>query len=116
MTDFQIRVRSYLFRAGVLLAFIVLTLQLWNLQIVQGETYRELADANRFRRTQVPASRGVIYDRNSELLVRNRPIYNITIIPAFLPDDYIDGDFQHGSSHYICPPLRVAKVASHHPS
>jgi len=87
MTDFQIRVRSYLFRAGVLLAFIVLTLQLWNLQIVQGETYRELADANRFRRTQVPASRGVIYDRNSELLVRNRPVYNIIIIPAFLPDD-----------------------------
>ena len=87
MTDFQIRVRSYLFRAGILLAFTVLALQLWNLQIVQGETYRELADANRFRRTQVPASRGVIYDRNGELLVRNRPVYNIIVIPAFLPDD-----------------------------
>lgn len=87
MTEFQIRVRSYLLRAGVLLAFFVLALQLWNLQIVQGETYRELADANRFRLVQVPASRGVMYDRNGELLVRNRPIYNVIVIPAFLPDD-----------------------------
>ena len=87
MTEFQVRVRSYLFRAGVFIAFLVLTLQLWNLQIVQGETYRELADANRFRLTQVPASRGVIYDRNGELLVQNRPVYNVIIIPAFLPED-----------------------------
>lgn len=61
--------------------------QLWNLQVVQGETYRELADANRFRVTQVPASRGIIYDRNGTLLVRNRPVYNVVIIPAFLPED-----------------------------
>ena len=87
MTDFQIRLRSYIFRGLILLAFAVLATQLWNLQIIQGETYEALADANRFRITQVPASRGVIYDRNGELLVRNRPIYNIIIIPAYLPDD-----------------------------
>lgn len=87
MTEFQIRARSYLFRGGVVLAFVILAVQLWNLQIVQGETYKELADANRFRLTQVPAPRGVIYDQNGELLVRNRPIYNVVIIPAYLPDD-----------------------------
>jgi penicillin-binding protein 2 len=87
MTEFQVRVRSYLFRVVVLVAFIILTLQLWSLQIVQGETYRELADANRFRLTQVPASRGVIYDRTGELLVRNRPVYNVIVIPAFLPEN-----------------------------
>jgi penicillin-binding protein 2 len=87
MTEFQIRTRNYIFRFMVLIAFVVLFGQLWNLQVVQGETYRELADANRFRLTQVPASRGVIYDRNGELLVRNRPVYNVVIIPAFLPED-----------------------------
>lgn len=87
MTEFQVKARIYLFMAAVLLAFAVLTLQLWNLQIVQGETYRELADANRFRLTQVPASRGIMYDRQGELLVRNRPIYNVIIIPAYLPED-----------------------------
>ncbi len=87
MTDFQIRLRSYLFRGMVLLAFMVLAAQLWNLQVVQGENYKVLADANRFRLNQVPASRGVIYDRNNELLVRNRPTYNVVVIPAYLPDD-----------------------------
>jgi penicillin-binding protein 2 len=87
MTEFQIRVRTVLFRVGILFAFLVLAGQLWNLQVVQGETYQELADANRFRLQQVPASRGVIYDRDGELLVRNRPIYNVVIIPAYLPED-----------------------------
>jgi penicillin-binding protein 2 len=87
MTEFQVRIRSYIFRFVVLLTFAVLGAQLWSLQVVQGETYRELADANRFRQTQVPAARGVIYDRNGELLVRNRPIFNVIVVPAFLPDD-----------------------------
>jgi penicillin-binding protein 2 len=87
MTEFQIRVRSNLFRVVVLFVFAVLATQLWNLQVVQGETYSRLADANRFQTVQVPASRGVIYDRNDELLVRNRPIYNVIIVPAYLPDD-----------------------------
>lgn len=69
------------------MAFFVLALQLWNLQVVQGETYQQLADANRFRLVQVPSPRGVIYDRNGELLVRNRPVYNVVVIPAYLPDD-----------------------------
>ncbi len=87
MTEFQIRARSYVFRGIVLLTFAVLATQLWNLQVVQGETYKQLADANRFRLTQVPVSRGVIYDREGELLVRNRPVYNVIVIPAYLPDD-----------------------------
>jgi penicillin-binding protein 2 len=57
------------------------------LQVVQGENYKALADANRFRLNQVPAARGVIYDRNDELLVRNLPTYNVVIIPAYLPED-----------------------------
>ncbi|MCB0154967.1 MAG: penicillin-binding protein 2, partial [Anaerolineae bacterium] len=61
--------------------------QLWYLQVVQRETYQDLADANRLRVVQVPSARGVIYDRTGELLVRNRPVYNVVIIPAFLPDD-----------------------------
>jgi penicillin-binding protein 2 len=87
MTDFQIRVRLTLFRVAVVAAFAVLAAQLWNLQVVQGESYKELADANRFRLVQVPASRGVMYDRAGELLVRNKPAYNVVIIPAYLPED-----------------------------
>ncbi len=87
MTEFQIRIRTYALRIVAVLAFVVLAAQLWNLQVVQGETYKALADANRFRLDQVPASRGVMYDRNGELLIRNRPTYNVVIIPAYLPED-----------------------------
>ncbi len=87
MTEFQIKVRSYIFLLGTLIAFAILAAQLYNLQVVQGATYRELADANRFRLAQIPASRGVIYDRSGELLVRNRPVYNVIVIPAYLPEN-----------------------------
>ena len=87
MTEFQIRIRSYIFRVIVLFALLILVGQLWYLQVVQRDTYQELADANRLRVVQVPSGRGVIYDQNGNLLVRNRPVYNVTIIPAFLPDD-----------------------------
>ncbi len=70
-----------------MLAFAVLGARLWYLQVIQGETYKQLADANRFRLVQVPASRGIIYSRDGELLVRNRPVYNVVIIPAYLPED-----------------------------
>jgi penicillin-binding protein 2 len=87
MTEFQIKVRNYIFMVGVVVAFAVLALQLWNLQVVQGQRYRDLSDANRFRLAPIPASRGVIYDRNGELLVRNRPVYNVVVIPAYLPEN-----------------------------
>jgi len=87
MTEFQNKIRSYLFFVGVLIAFVVLSARLWSLQVAQGAHYRELADANRFRLAQIPASRGVMYDRNGELLVRNRPVYNVIVIPAYLPKD-----------------------------
>jgi penicillin-binding protein 2 len=87
MTEFQIRMRSFIFRVFVGIAFLILAGRLWSLQVVQRQAYQDLADANRLRLVQVPSSRGVIYDRDGELLVRNRPVYNVIIIPAFLPDD-----------------------------
>jgi penicillin-binding protein 2 len=87
MTDFQIKVRYYIFMGVVLLAFAILVAQLWKLQVAQGQYYQDLADSNRFRLAAIPASRGVIYDRNGELLVRNRPVYYVVGIPAYLPEN-----------------------------
>lgn len=87
MTDFQNQIRSLAFRAVVLLAFIILAGRLWNLQVSQGAFYAERADQNRFRNAPIPASRGIMYDRDGNLLVRNRALYNVQIIPNFLPED-----------------------------
>src|SRR5512139_3564242 len=55
--------------------------------MVAGEKYRLLADANRLRDVDVPAPRGVIYDRNGEILARNQPSFTVEVVPGDLPDD-----------------------------
>ncbi len=87
MTDYQVKLRLVIFRGLVVLAFLFLAFQTWRLQTTQGEEFRLLADQNRFRTVTLNAPRGVMYDRNGIQLVRNRPIFNVTIIPAFLPAD-----------------------------
>lgn len=79
-----------LMRALILAAFAVLILQLGNLQIVNGETYRRAAERNRFRLVQTPALRGIVYDRNTKILVRNVPSFSVFVIPADLPADAED--------------------------
>ena len=83
-----------LLRLGILAAFLVLALQLVNLQIAQGEYYRTLADQNRYRLVQTDALRGIIYDRAGHILVHNIPSFNVSIIPADLPDDQEELIFQ----------------------
>ncbi len=73
------------FRALIILAFALLTTQLWRLQVVQGASYQQQADYNRLRVVSIPASRGIIYDRQRTLLARNIPSFTISIVPADLP-------------------------------
>ena len=87
MAEYQVKLRLFLFQITILLVFGLFTIQLWRLQFVQGAQYQALADVNRFRSVTIDAPRGIIYDRYGQLLVRNRPIFNIAIIPAFLPEE-----------------------------
>ena len=78
------RLRATMVAMGVLLT--VFTVRLFYLQLLQGDFYSTLADDNRFDRVSVPAPRGVVYDSNGSLLVRNLPAFNVNVIPALLPD------------------------------
>ena len=69
------------------LIMIVFTLRLWQMQVAQADYYRSLADSNRFRLISVDAPRGILYDRAGVPLARNRPTYDVAIVPAYLPDD-----------------------------
>ena len=71
----------------ILLVFGVFTRRLWRFQFVQGQTYRREAEQQSTKLVTVPASRGVIYDRNGEQLVRNVPSFTVSVIPADLPED-----------------------------
>ena len=57
------------------------------LQLASGTVYRASAEINRIRSQILPAPRGLFYDRNGELLVRNVPNFRVLIVPADLPED-----------------------------
>ncbi len=61
--------------------------RLWNLQFVEGEYYRERAEWQSTRHIVIPAARGIIYDRDGTTLVRNIPDFDVSVVPAYLPDD-----------------------------
>jgi penicillin-binding protein 2 len=76
---------------GLIMAAFVL--RLWHMQVARADYYRNLADSNRLRLVTLDAPRGILYDRNGALLARNVPTYDVTIVPAYLPDEP-DGELQ----------------------
>ncbi|MFQ6014922.1 MAG: penicillin-binding protein 2 [Anaerolineae bacterium] len=81
------RLRINIFKVIVVLSFVGLTIQLYHLQIVGGEAYRLQADRNRFRLVPINAPRGVFYDRQGRILVRNVPSFTVSLVPADLPSN-----------------------------
>jgi penicillin-binding protein 2 len=51
----------------------ILVFGLWRLQVVGGQNYHALAEANRIRKVPILAPRGKIFDREGRLLVDNYP-------------------------------------------
>lgn len=76
------RVRA--FAVLILLTVAVLTARLWYLQIVRGQEFSALADGNRIRMIPLPAPRGIIYDRNGNVLAGNRFAFTISAVPGGL--------------------------------
>ena len=87
MTANGSRLRILALQLLVLVAFGVLLGRLWRLQIQHSEGYQFQADVNRFRLVSVDAPRGVIYDRDGRLLVRNVPTYCVSVVPGALPEE-----------------------------
>lgn len=69
-------------QAGMLLLGLVIMGRLFQLQILEHEKYGPLSRENSIRQEIVNAARGLIFDRDGNLLVGNEPIYTITITPA----------------------------------
>jgi len=70
---------------AIVIVFTGLTLRLWDLQVVNGSHYRDLAEQNRVLRLPVEAERGRIVDRNGKVLARNLPGFAVTVIPVDVP-------------------------------
>ena len=73
------------FRVAVILSFVVLSVKLWDMQVVHTDNYVSKAVQNRVRERTVKAPRGVIYDRNHRQLVSNTPSFDVSIDVQDLP-------------------------------
>ncbi|NWF75376.1 MAG: penicillin-binding protein 2 [Nitrospirae bacterium] len=65
----------------VIAAFALIIIRLWQLQVLQGDEYLKLSEANRLRIINIHAPRGIIFDRNGIPLVRNTPFFSVSVIP-----------------------------------
>ena len=75
------------FAALIGIVFALYFYSLFKIQIIEGAEWLAQAEENRISEINLPAPRGIIYDRNEYILARNIPAYNVVITPADLPDD-----------------------------
>ena len=64
----------------ILLLFCIFALRFWYLQIHKGEYFSEQARNNQLRQDNLYAPRGLIRDRNGNLLAVNEPAYGLGIV------------------------------------
>src|SRR5438477_5023369 len=77
--EFQLRMAVAI--GVVCAAFALVGLRLWYLQVERGAQMRYYSEKNRIRPVRVSAPRGVVYDRNGEILVDNRPSFDVVFVP-----------------------------------
>ncbi|HJX34847.1 MAG TPA: penicillin-binding protein 2, partial [Desulfatiglandales bacterium] len=82
MLNRRLRILSIL----VVVIISALIIRLWFLQIVNGPLYRTQSENNRIHLQKIQPFRGIITDRKGELLVDNRPSFDLYIIPEDIQD------------------------------
>ncbi len=78
--------RALILGAGQLGFMGVLALRMRQLQLLEADKYRTLAEENRINIRLIPPARGLIFDRNGVLIAGNEQNYRITIVREDTPD------------------------------
>jgi penicillin-binding protein 2 len=72
--------RLTVLRVGLGVAFGMLAVSFWFLQVLQHAQYKEMAENNHQRTLPLRAPRGILFDRDGRVLVENRHSYSISIV------------------------------------
>jgi penicillin-binding protein 2 len=91
LRNYDRELRAFQLRLGVaglvvLLAFGLLLARFVWLQVLQFDAYSAKAEENRIAIVPLPPSRGLVLDRNGEVLARNYLAYTLEIFPAQVRD------------------------------
>ncbi|MBQ8773010.1 MAG: penicillin-binding protein 2, partial [Muribaculaceae bacterium] len=88
--DYRLEKRKYVIGGFIIIIALIYIIRLFNLQVMDSR-YKEFADNNAFLRKTIYPSRGLMYDRNGELVVYNQPAYDVMVIPKDVQEfDTID--------------------------
>jgi penicillin-binding protein 2 len=74
---------------AVVISFLLLgtvVARLVQLQVRDYELFAEKSQGNRVRMEAIPPTRGLIFDRNGQVLAENLPAYQLQLIPEQVPD------------------------------
>ena len=78
--------RSLVCAAIIALATVGLIARLYLLQVARHAYYADLSQGNRVRNEPIPAARGLILDRNGEVIAGNQPAYQLELVPEEVPN------------------------------
>ncbi len=76
----NLRIRGFFILAGFGLVILIFMIRLFYLQAV-SDKYTLLSEAKDLETIPLYPSRGIIYDRNEKIYVRNSPIYDVKFMP-----------------------------------
>lgn len=77
----------YVFCYLVIFAFFFMAgARLFYLQILRGKTFLAVSAVSTMKEIRIPASRGVIFDRNRVPIAENRPSFDLAIVPQEVAD------------------------------
>jgi penicillin-binding protein 2 len=76
-----VRFRSIVLLLVVFILFGALHVRIAQLQILEGDHWRAMAENNRLRRLPLASVRGRIYDRRGHVLADNLPTWNLLLFP-----------------------------------
>ena len=86
-TEKRIFLTRILFSISMIsLLVILILLRLVQLQIFDSDKYKLRSMNNTIRTHSLPATRGLIYDRDNQILAENQPVFQLEMIPEQIKD------------------------------
>ena len=77
VTEKHILNRLYFVASCLFLFAILVVIKLCNIQFIQGDKYREMAEKRTVKNVVIPANRGNVYSSDGSLLATSIPKYDI---------------------------------------
>jgi len=98
----KINKRITIIQVGIIIIFIIFIISFWSIQIIHHSYYLEKSENNKLQIQELPAARGVIFDRNGIVLADSTPAFNLLFNRSLNKNE-------EGSISYISSLLSIDK-------